>query len=112
MRRREFLGGLLAATATSTLEAHGTDRVYRLAIVSPAAPISQMTETGNYPSFVPFFKELRRLGYIEGKNLEVLRFSAGGDPALFDSTVREAVRDGSRLDRQRRKCDNVESQGN
>src|SRR5207247_10150586 len=36
-------------------------------------------------------------GYIEGKNLEVLRFSAGGDPALFDSTVREAVRAGPEL---------------
>jgi hypothetical protein len=31
MRRREFLGGLLAATAANTLGAHGADRVYRLA---------------------------------------------------------------------------------
>ena len=91
MQRREFLGGLLAVTATSIVEAQGADRVYRIGIVSPSAPISQMTETGNFPSFVPFFTELRRLGYIEGKNLEVLRFSAGADPARFDATVGDAV---------------------
>jgi putative ABC transport system substrate-binding protein len=56
--------------------------------MSPSQPTSEMNETGFYRSL---FKELRRLGYIEGENLVVLRFSAGGDPARYDSTIDEVI---------------------
>jgi putative ABC transport system substrate-binding protein len=47
-----------------------------------------LSETGLYKSL---FVELRRLGYVEGQNLIVLRFSAKGDPALYDKTVVAAI---------------------
>jgi putative tryptophan/tyrosine transport system substrate-binding protein len=93
MKRREFIAGIGAAAAwPGAVRAEQSSRVYRIAVLSVAAPISEMTESGSYPSFVPFFKELRRLGYIEGKNLVVLRFSAGGDSALHASIVSDSVR--------------------
>jgi putative ABC transport system substrate-binding protein len=93
MKRREFIAGIGAAAAwPAAARAQQSDRVYRIAVLSVAAPISEMTENGNCPSFVPFFKELRRRGYIEGKNLVVLRFSAGGDLALHASIVGDGVR--------------------
>ena len=93
MKRREFIAGIGAAAAwPATVRAQQSDRVYRIAVLSVAAPISEMTEKGSYPSFVPFFKELRRRGYIEGKNLVVLRFSAGGDVALHASIASDAIR--------------------
>jgi putative ABC transport system substrate-binding protein len=51
-----------------------------------------MVETGNYPGFPALLKELRRLGYVEGNNLVLLRFSADGDPTRFDIVARDAIR--------------------
>jgi putative ABC transport system substrate-binding protein len=64
-------------------------KTYRLAVMSGSQPASEMSETGLYRTF---FKELRRLGYIEGENLVVLRFSAGGDAARYDSIIGEVIR--------------------
>jgi putative ABC transport system substrate-binding protein len=47
-----------------------------------------MSETGFYGTL---FQELRRLGYIEGENLVVLRFSAEGDPARYDSIIGQVI---------------------
>jgi putative tryptophan/tyrosine transport system substrate-binding protein len=85
MRRRDLLAGLLATTTASALRAAEPNKVYRLAFVSSVADLS---ETGQYN---PLFVELRRLGYVEGRNLVVLRFSAQGDASRYDTTVREAV---------------------
>ncbi|MGE5214387.1 MAG: ABC transporter substrate-binding protein [Nitrospirota bacterium] len=64
-------------------------KIYRIAVTSPSAPVSVMSETGSV--YGPFFKELRRLGYIEGKNTVVLRFSAEQDTARYDPMVRDVV---------------------
>ncbi|MCP3459617.1 ABC transporter substrate-binding protein [Bradyrhizobium sp. CCGUVB23] len=85
MRRRDLLAGLLATTTASALRAAEPNKVYRLAIVSTVADLS---ESGLYK---PLFVELRRLGYVEGENLVVLRFSAEGDTSRYDTTVRDAV---------------------
>ena len=91
MRRREFIALLGGAAAASSLAARAQepDKVYRIAFVSPARPISQMVETN--PEYGIFFKELRRLGYIEGKNLVALRFSAEGDTARYDPIISDVV---------------------
>ena len=89
MRRRELLTALVGAMATSAVRATGTEKTYRLAFVSPSQPLKEMTEVGFLGTF---FKELRRLGYIEGENLVVLRFSAGGDPTRYDSIIGEVIR--------------------
>ncbi|MCP3462641.1 ABC transporter substrate-binding protein [Bradyrhizobium sp. CCGUVB23] len=85
MRRRDLLAGLLATTTASALRAAESNKVYRLAIVSTVADLS---ESGLYK---PLFVELRRLGYVEGENLVVLRFSAREDTSRYDTTVRDAV---------------------
>jgi len=50
-------------------------KVHRIAIVTLAVPIAEITETAN-PFFRAFFHELRHFGYIEGRNLIVERYSA------------------------------------
>jgi putative tryptophan/tyrosine transport system substrate-binding protein len=91
MRRRDFII-LFGGTATAwplVVRAQQPDRVYRIAVVSPSNSVSDMSETA--PVFGAFFKELRGLGYVEGKNLVVLRFSAEGDAARYDPMVRDVV---------------------
>ena len=51
--------------------------MHRLAIVHPSNPVAELTETGNR-GYVAFFKELRQLGYVEGQNIAVERFSGEG----------------------------------
>ncbi len=48
-----------------------------------------MIETN--PDYGIFFKELRRLGYVEGRNLVALRFSAEGDTARYDPIISDVV---------------------
>jgi len=89
MKRRDLLAGLLATAAASAAGAAEPDKVYRIAIVSPSRLISEMSETN--PDYGILFRELRRLGYVEGQNLVVLRFSAEGDTARYDPVVRDVV---------------------
>ena len=89
MRRRDLLAGLLATIAASAGRAAEPGRIYRIALVSPSRPISEMSETSH--DYGALFKEFRRLGYVEGKNLVVLRFSAGGNAAHYDPVIREVV---------------------
>jgi putative ABC transport system substrate-binding protein len=92
MRRREFIALLGGAAATSSRAARGQkpEKVYRIAFVSPTRPVSEMIETNL--DYGIFFKELHRLGYIEGKNLVALRFSAEGDSARYDPIISNVVR--------------------
>ena len=53
-------------------------KVYRIAFVHPGIPVSEMSEHGDSPYVTAFFKELRHLGYFEGQNLVVARYSAEG----------------------------------
>ena len=94
MRRREFLwllGYGAAASWISLAAAQQTSKVYHIAIVSNATPVSEMTETGNR-RYRAFLKELRRLGYVEGQNLIVERYSGGGPLERYRGLVREIVR--------------------
>ncbi len=87
MTRRRF--AVAVGLAASTLGAKAAGKTYRLALMGGSQPTSEMRETGFYGTL---FKELRRLGYIEGENLVVLRFSAEGDPARYDSIIGEVIR--------------------
>jgi putative ABC transport system substrate-binding protein len=93
MRRREFItlaGGMavwpLAARAQSTAKTH------RVAVVHPSASIADMSESGGNPAYAALFKELRRLGYIEGNNLVVTRYSAEGREDRFPELCQQVVR--------------------
>jgi ABC-type uncharacterized transport system substrate-binding protein len=67
-----------------------------VAIITPSTPLIEMTESGSSPYIRALFKELRRLGYIEGQNLVVNRYSAEGHEDRHPALAREAVS---------RKCD-------
>jgi putative ABC transport system substrate-binding protein len=50
-----------------------------------------LTEDGGLPAFAAFFKELRKLGYIEGDNLLVERYSGEGRTEHYSDLARDAV---------------------
>jgi putative tryptophan/tyrosine transport system substrate-binding protein len=92
MLRREFLGlfGGLSTTIVSGA-ARGEARK-RVALVSVGStPVTEMHEGSTSVYFRTFFEELRRLGYVEGKNLVVLRFTSGGRGERIPETAREVV---------------------
>jgi putative tryptophan/tyrosine transport system substrate-binding protein len=76
MKRREFIAGLLVAASLRQARAQQPAKVNRIAIVTLAFPIAEITETSSFPGYRAFFHELRRFGYIEGRNLIVERYSA------------------------------------
>ena len=51
-----------------------------------------MSESGGNPYYAAFFKELRRLGYIEGVNLVVTRYSGEGREVRYPELCSEVVR--------------------
>src|SRR6266852_5421298 len=93
MKRREFitlLGGAAAAwPLTARAQQPATQR--RIAIFHPAIPTTLLTETGGGSAWRAFFAELRRLGYIEGENLIIERYSAEGHHERYADLAREIV---------------------
>jgi hypothetical protein len=89
VRRREFLG-LFGGLSTIILgeAAYGLEAPKRVALVSVGAtPTTKMNEgSSNIPTRT-FFEELRRLGYVEGKNLIVQRFSSGARSERIPETA-------------------------
>jgi putative tryptophan/tyrosine transport system substrate-binding protein len=92
MKRREFIASLLFTAVTPNVQAQQPDKVYRLALVHPSVPVKEMNETSSFPRYRALFGELRRLGYIEGQNLTVARYSGEGQTARYPELVREVVR--------------------
>jgi putative tryptophan/tyrosine transport system substrate-binding protein len=94
MRRRDFITLLGSAALACPLVARAQQsaKVHRIAIVHPSAPVADMSETGDNPPYAALFKELRRLGYVEGQNLVVERYSAEGRRERFTELAREAAR--------------------
>jgi putative ABC transport system substrate-binding protein len=62
----------------------------RIAMVSPAANVDDMGRTGNR-IYRAFFEELGRLGYSEGENLVVERYSGEGRTERYASLARDIV---------------------
>ena len=85
MRRRDFLAGMVLAATAAVAHAQQPGKVVRIGILlaEPSQPLKSMQE------------ELKRLGYIEGKNLHFeYRFAAGQDdryPALAEELVAHGV---------------------
>ena len=63
----------------------------RIAIFHPAIPTALLTETGGGSAWRAFFGELRRLGYVEGENLIIERYSAEGHHERYADLAREIV---------------------
>jgi putative tryptophan/tyrosine transport system substrate-binding protein len=94
MRRREFITLVSGAAATWPLAARGqqTAKTHRIAVVHPSVSTADMSESGGNPNYAALFKELRRLGYIEGVNLVVTRYSGEGQEERFPELCQEVVR--------------------
>src|SRR5947207_7262527 len=92
MKRREFIG-LLIGAAVSPFALHAQQRPtqHRIAIFHPAIPANLITETGGGTAWRAFFGELRRLGYIEGENLIVERYSAEGHHERYAALAQDIV---------------------
>jgi putative ABC transport system substrate-binding protein len=91
MRRREFialLGGGTIAWPSFAL----SQKVRRIAIVHPDISVDKLTDLTTNPNFAAFVAELRQLGYAEGSNLVIDRYSAEGVPERFAVVARDAVR--------------------
>lgn len=95
MHRRTF--GLAVAyslfAAQADVQAQQAGKVYRVAIVANAAPLSELA--GPDPaglSFRAFVHGLRALGYVEGQNLLLERRSAEGISGRFGEIAAELAR--------------------
>jgi len=79
MQRREFITIICGAAAwpvAARAQRRATQN--RIAIFHPAIPTTHLTEMGGGSAWRAFFAELRRLGYVEGENLVIERYSAEG----------------------------------
>jgi putative ABC transport system substrate-binding protein len=92
MKRREFLGVMSGAAAMWPLAARAQQpaKMKRIAIVHPAEKVRNMTISGR-PGFRALFEELNRLGYVEGQNLSVERYSGEGRSEHYAELVRDVV---------------------
>jgi len=90
MKRREFL--LAAAILLSPLlhaKAQQPATKKRIALVFPAG---KSADYKTDPNGIAFFDEMRRLGYIEGENLIVDRYSGEGRIERYTDVAREAAK--------------------
>ena len=92
MQRREFITLLGASTFAWPLAARAqqSSRMKRIAIVSPATKIGDMGVNGSR-FYRMFFEELSRLGYVEGQNLVVERYSGEGRTEHYADLARDVV---------------------
>jgi putative ABC transport system substrate-binding protein len=90
MRRRDFIAGLMIASAMRRAVAQQPVKTKRIAVVSPAVKVADMRADKN-PFYRIFFDELNRLGYVEGQNLVVERYSAEGARERHAELAREVV---------------------
>ena len=89
MRRREFITLIGSACAAWPLTALG--KVARIAIVHPSHPVTMLTGESPSPGIRALFTELHRLGYIEGKNLLIERYSYEGRAEHYPDLARDVI---------------------
>ena len=95
MRRREFIGAVgaaaLAVAAAGKAHAERSRKARRVALVLAAQPVSKMTDANGDPFFQGLFSEFRRLGYVEGDNLLIERYSGEGRASQYPALARDVV---------------------
>src|SRR5262245_28653502 len=79
----------IAAGMPRAVLAQQPAKTRRIAIVSPATRVAEIDESNKF--YGPFLEELRRLGYIEGQNLVVERYS-GRQVEHYPEMVSDVVR--------------------
>ena len=95
IRRRAFISALLGSAAVAwplAARAQQPAKVHRIAVIHAAVPVTELTETSSLRRYRAFFQELRRLGYVEGRNLIVERYSGQGRTEHYAELARDVVR--------------------
>src|SRR6185503_9633691 len=91
MRRRDFIMALgTAATWPVAARAQQPVKMKRIAYVHSASDVSKISASGA-PFYSAFFDELSRLGYVEGHNLGVERYSGQGRTERYAELARDVV---------------------
>lgn len=90
MRRRDFVAGLVVASAMRPAVAQQPAKTKRIAWVVPALKVADLRAEA-FPRFRAFFEELNRLGYVEGRNLVVERYSCEGQIERYAEIARDVV---------------------
>jgi putative ABC transport system substrate-binding protein len=92
MKRRDFIAGLMFAAATGRAQAQQTGKVYRIAFANPVVPVADINQASKGSLAIPaVFEELTRLGYVEGRNLLIERYSGEGRAAHYPELARQIV---------------------
>jgi ABC-type uncharacterized transport system substrate-binding protein len=92
MRRREFIVSLMLAAVTGRAQAQQTGKVYRIAFAHPTAPVADINQASKGSLAIPaIFEELIRLGYVEGRNLLIERYSGEGRATHYPDLARQIV---------------------
>jgi ABC-type uncharacterized transport system substrate-binding protein len=89
MRRRNLLVLLFGSAMAWHAWAQRPAKPYRIAIADPAFTAG---EWRNLPLYRPFFTELRRLGEVEGVNLQPEYLTAEGHAQRYAELARQVVR--------------------
>jgi len=91
MRRREFIGGFVGSLVLSPAASRAQlPSKRRIAIVAPSRPIEDINTN---PIYRAFLDELARLGFAEGQNLVIDRYSGGSDMDGYPELARKVVSD-------------------
>jgi hypothetical protein len=92
MRRRDFIAGLMIAAATGRAQAQQTGKVYRIAFAHATVPVADQNQASKGSLVIPaIFEELLRLGYVEGRNLLIERYSGEGRADHYPDLARQIV---------------------
>jgi putative ABC transport system substrate-binding protein len=92
VKRREFIT-LVGGAVVSPLVARAQQpaKMKRIALVAPSDELVASAHPIYDRVSTPFFDELGRFGFFDGKNLAVRRYSAAGQPDRFAPLAREVV---------------------
>ncbi len=71
--------------------AQQSTKIYRIAFLHPSHAVAEMTENSSLRYYRAFFDEFRRLGYVEGQNVLIERFSGEGNVEKYAALVDEVV---------------------
>lgn len=93
MRRRDLLGLICGAPAWWPLlaKAQQSVKVHRIAVVHPVAPPEYIDAAKSTHLWAPFFEGLRQLGFVEGENITIERYSGAGQADRFSELVERVV---------------------
>lgn len=92
MRRRDFIAFIGAGVLLPLgARAQQSRKVYRIAILHPLWPVAELTEASSNRFWRELFLEIRRLGYVEGQNLVIERYSGEGHAEIYPKLARDIV---------------------